>query len=169
MKSKRKSSPTTRKSKPAVPLDYHQKISLTSIIIIFFCLSIALWSIRQQRQLALLSPASHSSTINIATNLPTAHPNKPFTGTITATSNNPDSQLILSITNTPASIDIECTQHIESSFTDTCILTGTFTQAESHKIVATVLDRDTGKQIQEWFTIQVTSPSATDAPAWIKM
>lgn len=169
MKSKRKSSPTTRKSKPAVPLDNHQKISLTSIVIIFFCLSIALWSIRQQRQLMLFSSAPHSATINFASNLPTAYTNKPFTGTITATSSNPNSQLILSLTNTPASIDVECTQHIETSFTDTCILTGSFTQAESHKILATVLDRDTGTQTQQWFTIQTKSPSTPDAPDWIKM
>jgi hypothetical protein len=169
MKSKRKSGPSTRKSKPSVPLDYHSKISLTSIVIIFFCLSIALWSIRQQHQLSLFSPAPHSATINFASNLPTAYTNKPFTGTITATSSNPNSQLILSLTNTPSSIEVECTQHIDASFTDTCILTGTFTQAKPHKVLATVLDRDTDTQTQQWFTVQVRSSSTADTPMWIKM
>lgn len=168
MKSKPKTA-TKRKTSPSAPLNYHQKISLTSIIIIFFCLSIALWSIRQQHQLQLLKPVSDSHQINLTTDLPPVIVNTPFSGTITATSNNPNSQLILSLTNTPATIDIECTQHMEASFTDTCILTGSFAQAKPHQVLATVIDRNTGKQIQEWFTVQVTSLHTTDAPAWIKM
>jgi hypothetical protein len=153
-----------------VLLDDHQKIGITSIVIIFICLTIAAWALRQQKLIQSLSLSpSPENYIQLSSNLKQTQPNNYFEGFITATSSNPKSILFLSLSQLPHGITADCYQLSAETFTDTCTIFGSPTNTGTFKILATVLDRHTQSQKQQWFPLTISNSTDSQLSNWFRI